>query len=113
MTQSDVKALTVSVVLEKSLNLHFEQPLGTVITSINEQTQFYAVGHFRQNGTGIPNATVWAYQVDVAGNPVSPVVRNSDTTDADGKYEILFTAPDVGANETIYFKAYDDAQTPT
>ena len=113
MTQSSVVGLTVSVVLEKSLDLHFEQPLGTVITGINEQSEFYAVGHFRQNGTDIPNATVWVYQVDVAGNPVSPVVRNSDTTDTSGKYEILFTAPDVTANETIYFKAYDDAQKPT
>ena len=113
MTQSSVVGLTVKVVLEKSLDLHFEQPLGTVVTSINEQTQFHAVGHFRQDGTGIPNATVLVYQVDAAGNPVSPVVRNSDTTGADGKYEILFTAPDVVANETIYFKAYDDAQKPT
>ena len=113
MTQSSVVGLTVSVVLEKSLDLHFEHPLGTVVTNINEQTQFYAVGHFRQDGGSIPNATVWVYQVDMAGNPVSPVVRNSDTTDTNGKYEILFTAPDVKVDETMYFKAYDDAQKPT
>jgi len=113
MTQSGVAELTVKVVLEKSLDLHFEQPLGTTVTSINEQTEFYAVGHFKENGNVIPNETITVYETDEEGTPVTPEVSNSGTTDTNGKYEIPFTAEDVTENVTIFFKAYDDAQKPT
>ena len=115
MTKSDVKSLVVKVVLVKSITLdHYEDTAGNTITQIDEGQSFYGVGYYTQNSTVIANATVWLYQTDSAGTPVSPYVRQSGTTDSAGKYSIgPFVAPDVTADTTVYFVAYDDAQKPT
>ena len=105
----------VKAVLVKSITLdHYENTAGNTITQIDEGKSFYGVGYYKKNTTPIANATVWLYQTDSAGTPVTPHVRKSGTTDSVGKYSIgPFVAPDVTADTTIYFKAYDDAQKPT
>ncbi len=113
MTKSDVKSLDVKHVPEKSLDLHYEQPLGTTVTEVDEETDFFCVGYYKENSDPIINATIWCYQTDEDGNPVSPIVSDSDTTNSNGKYEIEFSAPDISSDTTIYFRAYDSAQKPT
>ena len=115
MTKSDVKSLVVKAVLVKSITLdHYEDTAGTTITQIDEGESFYGVGYYKKNTTPIANATVWLYQTDSAGTPVTPYARRSGATDSVGKYRIgPFVAPDVTADTTIYFIAYDDAQKPT
>lgn len=110
MTKSDVVGVTIEAVLVKSLGLHFEQPLGTEVNSILEQTQFFIVGHYKQNGNPISNQTIYIYQVSLEGVPIDSV--GEDITDANGKYELQLTAPDITTDVTLYFQAYDEAGKP-
>ena len=94
-------------------DVHYESPLGTRVTQVNVNDEFYVVGVYREKATqeGVSGETVYAYQTDENGTPVTPYVYDQDTTDENGSFEIGgFTADEAG---TVYFVVYDSAQNPS
>ena len=111
MTQSNVAQLTVKAILIKSLDLHFEQPLGTTVTSVYVQTQFFFVGYYKENGNPIPYQRIYIYQVDSVG--ANPIYVGVDYTDTNGRYALAEVLQTEAPNEMLYFRAYDDEDKPT